>query len=65
MLIYNVNFFCIYLCFIYCYTLYSTGKHFQKVKIIIAIIVTCIGLIVNILYWAIMKKGDVKSDKSV
>lgn len=55
---YYVNFFCIYICFIYCYTVQGS-----TLKILLAIGFTLTGLIINIVYWIVMNKADAKSDQ--
>jgi hypothetical protein len=57
---YYVNFFCLYLCFIYCYSVRA-----NITKIVIAIIVTLVGLITNILYWIVLNKGEAKTGEIV
>lgn len=55
---YYVNFFCVYLCFIYCYTVQGNA-----IKIFVAVGSTLVGLIINIFYWIVMNKADAKSDQ--
>jgi hypothetical protein len=57
---YYVNFFCLYLCFIYCYSVRG-----NTAKIVIAIILTLAGLITNILYWIVLNKGEAKTGEIV
>lgn len=52
-LMYYVNFFCLYLCFIYCYTIQGGW-----VKIVAAVAVTLTGMATSIIYWLVLNKGD-------
>lgn len=57
-LMYYVNFFCVYLCFVYCFTV----RH-SSVKIIVAVLVTLVGLVGNIVYWIVLNKGEEKFNR--
>lgn len=57
-LIYYVNFFCLYLCFVYCFTVRD-----NLTKVIVAVVITVAGLVTNILYWVILNKGEDKANK--
>lgn len=57
-LMYYVNFFCLYLCFVYCFSVRDNA-----IKVIIAVILTVSGLAVNILYWIVMNKADERSSQ--
>lgn len=57
---YFVNFFCIYLCIVYSYTVRESA-----VKVIVAVVVTLGGLIANIVYWMILNKGEQKMNQII
>lgn len=56
---YFVNFFCLYLCAVYCFTVRDT------IKVIAAVSTTVVGLMVNIIYWFILSKGEKKSEEII
>ena len=59
-LMYFVNFFCVYLCIVYCFTVSDSS-----IKVIIAVLITVGGLIANIVYWMILNKGEDKMNEII